>query len=88
MSLGPLQVELLGGLAALLTTLCWLPQTLRAIRHRDVASLSLTTFAAFSAGVFLWLIYGILIGSWPVILANVFTLALNLAIVVQKIRHG
>ena len=86
--MSPLQVELLGGLAALLTTLCWLPQTLRAIRHRDGASLSLATFSAFSAGIFLWLVYGILIGSWPVILANVFSLALNLAIVVQKLRHG
>mgnify|MGYP001766718178 CR=1 FL=1 len=86
--LSPLQIELLGGVAALLTTLCWLPQTLRAIRDRDVASLSLATFAVFSAGIFLWLIYGLLIGSWPVILANVFTLALNLAIVVQKLRHG
>ena len=83
-----LQIELLGGLAALLTTLCWLPQTIRAIRHRDTASLSLVTFGAFSLGIFLWLLYGIMIGSWPVILANVFTLALNLVIVVQKLRHG
>ncbi len=86
--LSPLQTELLGGGAALLTTLCWLPQTLRAIRHRDVASLSLVTFSAFSSGILLWLIYGILIGSWPVILANAFSLVLNLAIVVQKLRHG
>ncbi len=83
-----LEVELLGGAAASLTTLCWLPQTLRAIRHRDVKSLSLFTFGAFSLGVFLWLIYGLYIGSWPVILANAFTLVLNLAIVVQKLRHG
>ena len=84
----PLAVELLGGLAALLTTLCWLPQTIRAVRARDTASLSLSTFAVFAAGIFFWLIYGILIGSWPVILANVFTLALNLVIVAQKLRHG
>lgn len=88
MSLSPLATELLGGSAALLTTLCWLPQTLRAVRTRDVASLSLVTFGAFTAGIFLWLIYGLLIGSWPVILANLFTLALNLVIVVQKIRWG
>lgn len=86
--MSPLQVELLGGAAASLTTLCWLPQTLRAIRHRDVASLSLFTFGAFSLGIFLWLIYGLYIESWPVILANAFTLVLNLAIVVQKLRHG
>lgn len=83
-----LSTELLGGLAAVLTTLCWLPQTLKAIRHRDVASLSLLTFVVFSAGIFLWLVYGVLIGSWPVILANVFSLGLNLAIVFQKLRHG
>ncbi len=86
--MSPLQVELLGGAAATLTTLCWLPQTLRAIRHRDVQSLSLFTFSAFSLGIFLWLLYGLYIGSWPVILANAFTLVLNLAIVVQKLRHG
>ncbi len=83
-----LSTELLGGLAALMTTLCWLPQTLRAVRARDVASLSLFTFGVFTAGVSLWLVYGVLIGSWPVILANLFTLALNLVIVIQKIRFG
>lgn len=83
-----LQTELIGSAAALLTTLCWLPQTLRAIRHRDVASLSLVTFTAFSLGIAMWLIYGLLIGSWPVIVANAVSLALNLAIVVQKLRHG
>lgn len=88
MPLSPLAVELVGTAAALLTTLCWLPQTLRAIRHRDVASLSLVTFSAFCLGISLWLVYGVFIGSWPVILANAFSLALNLAIVVQKLRHG
>jgi MtN3 and saliva related transmembrane protein len=83
-----LSTELLGGLAALMTTLCWLPQTLRAVRARDVASLSLVTFGVFTAGVTLWLVYGVLIGSWPVILANLFTLALNLVIVIQKLRFG
>ncbi|MDK9695046.1 MAG: SemiSWEET transporter [Siculibacillus sp.] len=84
----PLHVEVVGSIAALLTTLCWLPQTLRAVRSRDTASLSLSTFAVFVAGIVLWLVYGILIGSWPVILANVFSLGLNLTIVVQKLRHG
>ena len=83
-----LSVELLGFVAAALTTLCWLPQTIRAVRARDTASLSLSTFAVFAAGIFLWLVYGVMIGSWPVIVANVFTLALNLVIVFQKLRHG
>jgi MtN3 and saliva related transmembrane protein len=84
----PLYVESIGAVAAVLTTLCWLPQTLRAIVHRDTASLSLVTFSAFSLGILMWLIYGLYIGSWPVIGANAVSLGLNLAIVVQKLRHG
>lgn len=86
--LGSLYVESIGGAAAVLTTLCWLPQTWRAIRTRDTASLSLGTFSAFFVGIFLWMIYGILIGSWPVMIANVCSLVLNGIIVVQKVRHG
>ncbi|TBW34709.1 hypothetical protein EYW49_17465 [Siculibacillus lacustris] len=84
----PLYVELLGSCAALFTTLCWLPQTIRSIRTRDTASLSLATFSVFVGGLILWLIYGILIGSWPIIVANVLTLMLNLVILAQKLRHG
>lgn len=81
-------VESIGSAAAVLTTLCWLPQAWRAIRSRDTAALSLVTFSAFVVGIFLWMVYGFLIGSWPVALSNVFTLMLNGIIVVQKLRHG
>jgi MtN3 and saliva related transmembrane protein len=84
----PLYVELIGTIAALLTTLCWLPQTIRTIRTRDTASLSFSTFLVFVGGLIMWLIYGILIVSWPVIIANVCTLVLNLIILRQKLRHG
>lgn len=83
-----LTIELIGSIAAVLTTLCWLPQTLRVIRFRDTASLSLSTFSVFIAGVGLWMVYGIMLEAWPVILANLFTLGLNGVIVVQKLRHG
>lgn len=83
-----LYVELIGTIAALLTTLCWLPQTIRTIRTRDTAALSLSTFSVFVSGLVMWLIYGILIVSWPVIVANVCTLILNLIILRQKLRHG
>lgn len=84
----PLYVELMGTIAACLTTLCWLPQTIRTIRTRDTSSLSLSTFCFFVCGLVMWLVYGILIGSWPVIVANVCTLVLNLVIIAQKWRYG
>lgn len=72
---------ILGLCAAFLTSIAFVPQTVRNFRRKHVADLSFTTFGTFTAGVVLWLAYGLMIGSWPVILANVFTLgvsALNL----------
>jgi MtN3 and saliva related transmembrane protein len=45
-------------------------------------------YSIFTAGVALWLFYGVLIGAWPVIVANVFTLALALFILAMKLRFG
>lgn len=88
MALSSLSIELVGGLAALLTTLCWLPQAMKLLRTRETRDLSLIAYAAFSAGVLLWLLYGLLIGSVPVIAANAVTLVLALGIVSLKLRYG
>lgn len=81
-------IELIGGFAAVITSLCWLPQMLTMLRERRTEGVSLVTNLAFAAGVSLWLIYGVLIGSWPVIAANVVTLGFVLAIVGLKLRYG
>ncbi|KPL54482.1 SemiSWEET transporter [Prosthecomicrobium hirschii] len=86
--MNPVLIEVIGIIAALCTTLCWLPQTIRVIRLRDTSSLSLATFSIFVIGIVLWLAYGIMIMSWPLILANVFTLALNGTILALKLRYG
>jgi len=81
-------VEILGALAAIITSLCWLPQMRKILREKQAAGVSLVANVVFAAGVFLWLIYGIMIGSWPVIGANVVTLGFILAIVGLKLRFG
>jgi len=84
----PYLADMVGMMAAMLTTLCWLPQALRILRTRDTKAISLATQAAFACGIALWLAYGLLIGSWPVILSNSVTFVLVGAIIVLKIRHG
>ncbi|MBN9077864.1 MAG: hypothetical protein BGN87_20970 [Rhizobiales bacterium 65-79] len=81
-------VELLGALAAITTTLCWLPQLFKIVRERQATGISLITTTALASGVFLWCVYGVLIASWPVILANAVTLLFILAIVGLKLRYG
>ena len=81
-------IELIGVTGAALTTLCWLPQALKVIRERETRALSLVATAGFTAGVALWLIYGVAIGDWPLIGSDAVTLALMLPILVTKLRDG
>jgi MtN3 and saliva related transmembrane protein len=81
-------VEAVGMAAAACTTLCWAPQALRILRTHDTRAISLAAQAVFAGGIALWLAYGLLIGSWPVTLANACTLLLVGAIVAMKIRYG
>jgi MtN3 and saliva related transmembrane protein len=78
--------ELIGYLAAALTTFAFVPQVLHTWRLRSAHGISLHMYAVFASGVALWLVYGLLLGAWPLILANAVTLALALFIIVMKVR--
>ncbi len=78
--------EAIGYVAAVLTTLAFVPQAWQTWRTRDAAGISLGKYAMFCTGVALWLVYGLLLGAWPIILANAVTLVLALAILVMKLR--
>jgi MtN3 and saliva related transmembrane protein len=64
------------------------PQVLQVVRSRDTKSISLLMYMMYSAGVALWIYFGVLIGSLSVIVCNVVTLALALVILGMKIRLG
>ena len=68
--------EFIGYPAAVLTTAAFVPQVWKSWRTRDLSGVSLPMYALFTLGVALWLAYGALIGSWPVMMANGITLVL------------
>ena len=80
--------ETIGYAAALLTTLAFIPQAWRSWRTRDLSGISLFMYALFTLGVTLWLVYGFLIGSPPIIVANAITATLAGMVLALKIRHG
>lgn len=88
MNLAPHQIEIIGYCAAFLTTIAFLPQAIQSWRTRDLAGVSLGMYGLFTAGVGLWLIYGLIIEKWPLILANALTFALALSILILKVRHS
>lgn len=80
--------QAIGFLAGLFATAAFIPQVLRAWRTQSTRDLSLLTIVAFTTGVALWIAYGVLIHSLPIIIWNVVTLFLNLGILAAKLRHG
>jgi MtN3 and saliva related transmembrane protein len=80
--------DLIGLLAGVLTTIAFVPQLLKIYASKSGKDVSARMFIMFSAGVALWLIYGIMIGSLPVIIANTVTLGLAIAIMALKIRYS
>ncbi|MDD2811419.1 SemiSWEET transporter [Rhodoferax sp.] len=79
--------DLIGTLAAILTTVSFLPQALHTFRTKDVRGISLGMYSVFTLGVAFWLAYGLLLQAWPVVIANMVTLALASAILIMKLRY-
>lgn len=80
--------DLIGYFAAFLTTFSFVPQAYQSWKTRDLSGISLTMYSLFSLGVAAWLVYGVLIASWPVIIANSITLLLACSVVWLKLKHS
>lgn len=78
----------IGSVAATLTTTAFIPQAWQVWRTRHTKDISLGMYAIFTCGVAMWLVYGLLIDSWPVIIANSITFLLAGAVLMMKIRFG
>lgn len=77
---------LIGLLAGLLTTISLVPQVMKIWKSKSAKDISLKMFAAFSLGVALWLVYGVLQKELPMILWNGVSLVLASGILVMKLK--
>ena len=81
-------MEIIGLLAAILTSTAFAPQAIKAIRTQNTEGLSLGMYLIFTVGIACWLIYGIYLNDLPIILANSVTLMFSMTILILKIKHG
>ena len=79
--------EILGALAALITTTAFMPQVYKTWKTKDTKSLSLTMYGAFFIGVSLWIVYGVYLDSLPMILANGITAISALILIRLKLKY-
>ena len=80
--------DLIGYLAAALTTCSFVPQALHTFRTRDVSGISLGMYSVFTVGIALWLVYGLALAAWPIVVANAITLVLAGTILGMKLVYG
>jgi MtN3 and saliva related transmembrane protein len=80
--------DVVGYAAGLLATAAFVPQVAKTFKARRTRDISLGMYLLFCAGVGLWLLYGLLIWSWPVIASNAVTLALSGAVLILKVKYG
>jgi len=78
---------IVGLTAATLTTAAFVPQVVKTWRTRSTRDISLGMFSVLCTGVALWLLYGLLTGDLPVILANLVTLLLAGTVLILKVKH-
>jgi MtN3 and saliva related transmembrane protein len=78
--------SLIGLIAGACTTAAFIPQVWQIWRSRSAKDISLGMYSIFIFGVVLWLVYGVQLADWPLIIANTITLILATAVVVMKIR--
>ena len=79
--------DLIGVVAGTCTTVAFVPQLVRVWRLKTAEEISRTTFLVFSVGTFIWLVYGLIIGSLPVILANGVTFVLAVTLLSLKVGY-
>lgn len=80
--------DLIGYLAASLTTIAFVPQAWLTWKTKRAEGVSLGMYLIFTSGVALWLAYGLMLGAWPIVAANTITLGLALFILGMKLRYG
>ena len=80
--------EIVGLSAAFLTTSAFIPQVYKIYKEKNVDGISLTMYIILFTGVILWFIYGILIGSLSIIIANGVSALLQLSIIIFKLKNS
>ena len=79
--------EIIGLSAAFLTTSAFIPQVYKIYKEKNAAGISLTMYIILFIGVILWFVYGVMIGSLSIIIANGVTALLQLSIIIFKLKN-
>jgi MtN3 and saliva related transmembrane protein len=83
-----LNPEWIGYIGAFFTTGAYLPQVIKVVREKHTQSISLVMYVMSTIGIMFWIVYGLMVGSPSIIVANALILSMVLVIIRMKLKHG
>ncbi|MBC8413635.1 MAG: SemiSWEET transporter [Nitrospira sp.] len=81
-------ISFIGLVAGTCTTLSFIPQVSKTMKTKETSSISLGMYLILATGIFLWTVYGFLIGSMPIMIANGISLLMAIFVLILKLRYG
>ena len=81
-------ITIIGLLAGVCTTVAFIPQVQKIYCTHRTSDLSLPTYVLLSIGILFWIIYGVLLGRWTIIIPNASVLIMCGYVIIMKIKHG
>ncbi len=81
-----MNIEIIGYIAAFCTTVAFVPQVIKVYKSRKTSDISFGMFLLLTTGMFCWAVYGFILNSLPIIIANVVTFSLAAYIFIMKIK--
>ena len=81
-------VDLVGHFGSLLSSITFLPQVYKTYKSRSAGDLSLVMLSIVTTSTIVWLVYGVALKLWPVIICNTIICALSLLLIYFKFRYG
>ncbi len=81
-------ISVIGIVAGLFTACSLLPQLIKIVKEKKVEDLSKGMFITLMIGLALWITYGILKNDLPIIATNVFSLLLNISILILRFKYS
>ena len=81
-------VTVMGSIAATLTTISFLPQSIKTIKTKNTQGISIWMYLLFNIGIIAWLIYGVILKEIPIIIANSITVMLTIPILIITIKNN
>ena len=80
--------QVIGIVAGIFTACSMLPQLIKIVKEKKAEEVSIMMILVLMAGLSLWIVYGFMKQDWPIIVTNIFSLTVNVLLLIFRLKYG